>query len=231
MAKYFKDDLTGKTFGELTVVKFVQTDDRMTHWLCKCSCGNEILVYSGHLKSGHTTKCNNPSHKIGRKCSEETKRKIGKANTKHSGCQERLYRVWSSMLNRCNNPNEFAYKWYGARGIKVCNEWLDYATFRQWALSSGYDDSAETHMCSIDRIDGNGNYCPENCRWVDAKAQSNNRKSNVLLTYKGKTQTMMQWAEETGVPYQRIQQRLNRGWGVQRAIEQPCTYKRRGRER
>ena len=225
MSKCFKDDLTGKTFGELTVVKFVPTDNRRSYWLCKCSCGGEAIVYSGHLKCGHTTTCNNSSHRIGKKCSDDTKQKISNANTKHSGCGERLYRVWASMLNRCNNQNEIAYKWYGAKGIKVCDEWLDYANFRQWALSSGYDENAEAHACSIDRIDGNGDYCPENCRWANAKTQANNRKSNVLLTYNGKTQTMMQWSEETGVPYGLIQQRLNRGWGVQKAIEQPCTHK------
>lgn len=219
MAQYFKDDLTGKVFGELTVVRFVPTDSRRSHWLCRCSCGKEIIAYSGHLKSGHTSSCGNFTHRKIKTMPEEAKQKIREAKTKHNGCNERLYRVWASMLNRCENPNEYAYKWYGAKGIKVCEEWHDYAVFREWAMATGYDETAVSHQCSIDRINGDMDYCPDNCRWVDAKAQSNNRKSNVLLTYNGKTQNLKQWSEETGIRYGLLESRWRKGWEVQDILD------------
>lgn len=108
------------------------------------------------------------------------------------------------MRTRCNNPNYDKYQWYGGKGVTVCDEWSSFKPFREWALSHGYQDSL-----TIDRIDPNSNYNPENCRWVDRKAQANNRTSNRMITYNGKTQSMQLWAEELGINASTFKQRLN----------------------
>lgn len=231
MASYFKEDLRGKRYGNLTVLRFVPDEStRMSYWLCLCDCGQERVVYAGHLKKGHTTSCGSMVHRIGKHhCSDSTKEKISKAKTKHGGSKERLFRVWASMLNRCENKNEPAYRWYGERGITVCHEWHDYGTFRLWAESSGYDATAKTHECSIDRIDTEKGYYPENCRWVGPSEQSNNRRSNRLFTYNGVTKNIKGWADEYGLRYGLLNQRLIRdGWTIERALNTPVKTQTKG---
>ena len=122
-----------------------------------------------------------------------------------SGKKSRLNRIYHAMKTRCYYPNAQGYKNYGGRGITVCDEWKnDFNSFKLWALNNGYADSL-----TIDRIDNSKGYCPENCRWVSMKAQCNNYRHNHLITYKGKTMTMTQWAEEENIPYYRLRGRLN----------------------
>ena len=134
------------------------------------------------------------------------------------------------MKQRCYNPKHDHYKYYGARGITICDEWLNpeiihlgcrgrftkgYQAFKEWALENGYADNL-----TIDRIDVNGNYEPSNCRWITLKEQSNNTRRNHLVTYKGKTQTLTQWSEELGFNYNRVKMRLNKlHWSVEKAFE------------
>lgn len=140
---------------------------------------------------------------------------------KHGGWinNRHLYTVWSDMLSRCRNRNHRQYKDYGGRGIAVCEEWKDFATFREWALSNGYVDSKD--YCSIDRIDVNGNYEPSNCRWANRKEQMNNRRVNVLLTYNGETKTVAQWADSLGICYSTFMSRYDRGWSIERIANTP----------
>ena len=146
--------------------------------------------------------------------------------SKHS----RLSTIYNGMKYRCYCPNYKGYKNYGARGITVCREWLNkerihtyahnnptkgFLAFQKWALANGYSDKL-----TLDRIDNNKGYCPENCRWVTAKVQNNNRRSNLLITYKGRTQTLKQWCDELSLSYAKIFQRLNRlHWSVSEAFE------------
>ena len=133
---------------------------------------------------------------------------------KHGYSYTRLYRIWSNMKTRCYNEHSSDYIRYGARGIKVCEEWSNFIFFKDWALNNGYLD-----CFTLDRKDNNGNYCPENCRWVSRQKQSNNTRRNVFITYKGKTKTIAQWAEIIGLPYSVLYTRLYKlNWSIDRAL-------------
>lgn len=138
----------------------------------------------------------------------------------------KLYKVWYSMKYRCYNPKSNSFKYYGARGISVCNEWFnDFRAFELWAFSNGYAEGL-----SIDRIDVNGNYCPENCRWSTKIEQCNNMRRNILITYLGKTQTLAQWARELGRQYESLKDSYRRGTfppteeNAHRRRNQPINY-------
>lgn len=120
------------------------------------------------------------------------------------------------MLARCEDQNVREYKNYGARGISVCGEWHNYESFKTWALNNGYEKTL-----TLDRIDVNGNYNRDNCRWVTQKVQANNTRTNRMLTYNGETHTMAEWAEIMGMPYQRLNYRIFKGWPVERALTEP----------
>lgn len=118
----------------------------------------------------------------------------------------RLNNVYHNMKQRCYNSKKPDYKYYGARGIKVCTEWLaSYSNFKEWAVANGYSEGL-----TIDRIDVNGDYCPANCRWVTQKEQCNNKRSNHYITYNGYTKTLSEWAETLGLPYGRLKDRLDK---------------------
>ena len=151
----------------------------------------------------------------------EVARKMGEANRRHGMSGDRTHHIWSGLKQRCTNPKAKDYPNYGGRGIEVCHEWLDsFEAFRDWALANGYQDDL-----TIDRIDVDGNYEPDNCRWISNKEQQRNRKSNHFLTLNGKTHTIAEWAEITGRGWGTIKARLNRGWTTERALTEPVNSK------
>lgn len=162
-------DLCNEKFGLLTVVE--RAEDYVSpkgkhhvRWLCKCDCGGTSIVSTNQLRSGKTKSCGCLLRRGG--------------HTIHGGRYDRLYSVYANMKNRCYNANSQDYKYYGDRGVTICEDWLNnYLLFKDWAYKNGYDDSAEFGKCTLDRIDVDGQYCPENCRWVDMKVQSNNRRN------------------------------------------------------
>lgn len=163
-------DLTGKRFGSLTVISRSENQICNGHiramWLCKCDCGREKVIRGTHLRSGAVISCGC----VGRKHSVEAK-------IKHGHTHSRLYGVWCNMKNRCYNQNVSCYFRYGGRGIRVCEEWLhDFSAFYSWSMANGYDSNAKYGDCTLDRIDNDGDYSPQNCRWVTMKEQCQNRK-------------------------------------------------------
>lgn len=162
-------DLTGQKFGKLTVIKRSDVKAREAMWLCKCDCGTEIVTRGSSLRANLSNSCG---------CFRDEYWQKQHNRLSHGGSRnERLYRVWRGMIDRCYYPSHNRYKIYGGRGITICTEWKeDYSSFREWALSNGYDSKAPRGKCTIDRIDVNGNYEPSNCRWVDMKFQANNKQ-------------------------------------------------------
>ena len=188
-------NLTGQKFGRITVILFVDQDKK---WLCKCKCGSYAKVRADKLKSGQTKSCGCLSVE---------------AKFKHGFTGTRIFRVWDQMITRCYNTKNKKYLYYGGRGIKVCDRWR--YSFQLFLKDMGPPPSGH----SIDRMDNNKDYAPGNCRWATPKQQANNRRDNVFLTFKGKTQTISQWSEELGVNRGMISQRIQRyGWSVDRTL-------------
>lgn len=139
--------------------------------------------------------------------------------------KSRLYRTWLNMKHRCLNEKRRDYQWYGARGITVCQEWQDsFPAFEAWALENGYREDL-----TLDRIETDGHYCPENCRWETRKAQANNRRTTRLLTLDGRTQSLQMWADELGMDKNTLWRRLNNKWTVERALTEPVHREKRSR--
>ena len=182
----------------------------MAMWKCRCECGNEKEVYQKHLLSGASTSC-------GCYTAERASYRMKENNPtvrKHGMCNTRLYRIWSDMKDRCTNPNNTKYSCYGGRGIAVCDNWHEFSAFKNWALSNGYDDNL-----TLDRIDTDGNYEPSNCRFLTIQRQQYNKRTNHLITYNGKTQTLTEWADERGIKRNTLDARINRShWDIGRAL-------------
>lgn len=188
------EDLSGRKFEKLKVIKRVENSKGgATRWLCECECGKEKIAYASDLKSGHTKSCG--CHKI--KCLLNSVNFHGKRHT-------RLYTTWSNMKQRCYNQNSERYKDYGGRGITVCEEWIhDFMSFYIWAIQNGYAENF-----TLDRKDNDKGYSPDNCRWATYKEQANNKRNNVLITYKGEIKTLSQWADELKMEYDTLYARI-----------------------
>lgn len=190
-------DLTGQRFGRLIVLSRAEDGHNrdgspIRRWLCKCDCGNTKIITRRELRKGDTKSCG---------CLERESKV--KCNTTHGDSKTTLHRRWVAMRKRCRNPHDKSYPHYGGRGIKVCDEWQDYSTFKSWALSHGYSPEL-----SLDRIDVDGDYCPDNCRYVDMTTQARNRTNGIEVMYQGKTYTLPELAELTGIPYSTLYKKV-----------------------
>lgn len=192
-----RNDLDGKRFGRLLVIERAGQNK----WKCKCDCGNEVTVLGSNLTRGNSTSCGCYANEL------NSIRSTTHGDSKKDSKYHRLYKIWTGMKTRCYNSHTKQYKYYGKNGIKLCDDWLAYSNFKQWSIENGYNDSL-----TIDRIDINGNYCPENCRWATKKEQANNKSTSVFLTVCGKTKTVNEWAKEIGVNQSTISWRHRNGW-------------------
>lgn len=194
-------DLTGQKFGRwLVLYRVNNTKDRRVYWLCKCDCGNLKEVQGYSLLHG---------------CSKSCGCLVKDTNTKHGKTHSRLYNAWRNIKQRCYDHKNKRYKYYGERGIKMCDEWLhDFEAFYKWATNNGYKDNLQ-----IDRIDVDGNYEPNNCRWTNIKMQQRNKTNNRLVTINGVTKCLSEWCDILNLKYGTISMRLRRGWSVKRALE------------
>lgn len=202
----------GMKFGKLTIIGVSHKNGSGKNYAkCKCECGNIIDVLPNSLFNNQSKSCgcskSNNSILANNKSTSSGNYKDGR--TKHL-----LYGTWHQMINRCENPKSKHYDRYGGRGIKVCDEWHDFWSFVKWSESVGGRPNGYT----IDRIDNDGNYCPENCRWADWETQTSNKSSNRYITYNGKTQTIQQWSIDAGLNEQTLTNRINRGWSIERAL-------------
>jgi len=146
---------------------------------------------------------------------------MGKIVSSHPLSKTRLRGIRNAMIRRCYNPNDGSYKYYGAKGITVCAEWLDNPdTFYNWVMTVPYNDSL-----TIDRIDNNGPYCPENCRWATPQEQSNNTSQNRLITYNNITLNVKQWSRVTGISDGALHYRIRKGWPIEKTLTQPSERK------
>lgn len=209
-------DITGKTFNRLAVISYVGKNKHNNNlWNCKCVCENEVIVTAADLKSGNTKSCG---------CLQKEKAAITLLNMSmtHGLSRDkehkktRLFRIWAGIRTRCLNPNDKTYKNYGGRGIKICNEWNDFATFHNWAIANGYDDNL-----SIERKDNDGNYEPSNCKWANDTEQANNKRTNRMIAHNGMTKTLSQWAKYYNLNYNMLFERLKRGWTFKKAVATP----------
>jgi hypothetical protein len=199
-------DLTGKQFGHLAVIEQAENKNGRVMWLCKCDCGVVKPIASGNLIKGISKSCG---------CGQ---RHYGKNNNsyKHGKSKTKLYAVWKTMRQRCNNPVNSDYKWYGAEGKMICEEWNDYAKFEEWAMLSGYKEGL-----TIDRIDSTGSYSPDNCRWITIQEQQQNKRNVRRFEYKGETHTLTELANIYNVPKPLLRNRIDLGWDIAEAIETP----------
>ena len=187
-------DITGKKFGKLTALyRLHNYHKKGTYWICVCDCGNFIETSYDSL------------HNNAKSCGCLRKETTSKRFKTHGKRNTRLYNIYKGMKARCYNKNNHKYKNYGGRGITVCKEWLnDFTTFYDWSMSHGYDDTL-----TIDRIDVNGNYEPDNCRWITNDEQQRNKTTNRLITIDNETHCLKEWCDILGLRYGTVVQRLN----------------------
>lgn len=211
------NDLTGKRFGRLTVIKKIgAAKNRQILWLCKCDCGKEKIIIGSSLKNGYSTSCGCYAKEI-----------HSKNNSTHNCSKNRLYNVWALIKQRVYNKNNKEYADYGGRGITICKEWSeDFMSFFKWAYANGYDENAKKGECTIDRINVNGNYEPSNCRWVAMKIQNLNKRNNKILSLNGESHTISEWEKITGIGNHLIAKRLKLGWSIEKTLTTPIKTKK-----
>lgn len=195
---FHRRSLTGLRFGKLLVLEQAPNRSKHRAWKCVCDCGKEKVLTTEQFYQGTVKSC-------------------GCLRFKHGLRNTASYDIWCNMIRRCDNPEAEEYPNYGGRGIKVCDRWRGDS-----GMQNFYEDMGERPTgLSLDRIDNDGPYSPENCRWATIKQQSMNKRNTRLVTYRGETKPLMEWASIVGIRYIRLIHRLRKNWTVERAFETP----------
>lgn len=197
-------DITGQKFGRLTALYKLHNTTGNTKWLCICDCGNFAEVTISNLTTSHTKSCG--CYQIDMAI---------KNGTKHGKYNTRLYKIWQGMKDRCYNKNIIAYKDYGARGIIICDAWRNnFTNFYDWAINNGYKDNL-----TIERVDVNGNYEPENCCWATPTQQARNRRNTKYITYHDETKPLAEWCDILNLNYDMVYDRIYQyHWSIEEAL-------------
>lgn len=209
----------GEKYGRLTVKEYVGNNKhRSAMWKCLCDCGKEIIVKGCQLRSGKTKSCGCFQKELASQnvmnYNKSTQYKPP-SHTIHGLRHTRIYQTWCRMKQRCNNQNSDNYKYYGGRGIKVCDEWNEnFVSFYDWSMCHGYSDDL-----TIDRIDVNKGYNPDNCRWITQKEQMMNRRETVRLEYQGVIKTLKEWCKQYDFNYKLAHARYKKGWEFERIFK------------
>lgn len=210
-------DLTGMVLGYWTINGpappiYDSRHRTINRWYCTCRCGNEKIVRDVELRRGGSLSCGCYNREV---------------SSTHHESKTRLYEIWHGMKQRCNNLQSKDFCNYGGRGIKVFDGWNNsFDEFHDWALCNGYSDGL-----SLDRINVNGNYCPENCRWASVKQQARNTRKNHLIKFEGQTKPMVEWAEEYNIDYYTLAARIYAGWPVKKALTHPIDMKKSNKKK
>lgn len=199
----FAVDLSGQRFGRWLVLERIPGLNKsgQARYMCRCDCGTEKAVTGGYLRDGRTTSCGCARREL-----------WSQRMQTHGLSKHRLFPTWVAMMGRCYNTNNAAYNRYGGRGITVCERWHDVRHF------IADNEVLAKPSLSIDRRDNDGPYSPANVRWASRREQSNNRRSNVLLTFEGRTQPLFDWAREVGIAPRTLWSRIRTGWPTGEAL-------------
>jgi hypothetical protein len=205
------EDLTGNRYGTLTVKRIYRNEaSKKKEWLCVCDCGNEVVVSGGNLKDGHTQHCLECGYKL-----------TANAHRTHGKSQHPLFGIWYGIISRCESNKSTSYKNYGGRGISICEEWRnDFQAFYDWCMENGYKKGLQ-----IDIIDNDGNYEPNNCRWVTRTVNANNKRSNVFIEYNGEVATVAEMCRKYDAKYKYIHAKIREGFTFDGALRQYREYK------
>ncbi len=199
-------DLTGQRFGRLIVIRRMDNNKwGSSRWLCQCICGKEKIILGSHLYGGNTESCGCFNKDVHTKHGHSTRIKTTV-----------IYAAWRNMIQRCTNPNNPRYKYYGGREIKVCKRWMKFENFLEDMLDGW------KHGLTLERKNNKKGYYKKNCKWVTSKEQGRNKRNNRLITCFGKTQCLSVWAEEYNIPYKILWDRIYKlGWSPERALTEP----------
>jgi len=195
-------DLTDQKIGSLIVSGRAESRNGDTYWVCVCKCGKTITVRADHLRAKKVRSCGCAKGKL-----------IAQKKKTHGMRRTRLYGIWNTMLQRWENPKSHEAHLYLDRGITVCHEWHSFEEFNDWSLANGYAENL-----TIERIDNNKGYSPDNCKWATIIEQANNKRTNRRIEHNGEIKTLAQWARYYEVDYRGLWQRLKRGWSFEQAI-------------
>lgn len=195
--------IAGERFGRLVLLsKITKIKPYSYDWLCQCDCGKKTTVKQVNLRTGNTSSCG---------CLRIEQ--LRKVILIHGKTKMQIFKIWSNMIQRCTNPNSTGWKNYGGRGIKVCAMWYSFINF--------YRDMGDPPLgLTLERKNNNGDYNPENCIWASIKKQSLNKRNNRLITFNGITQSLIQWSEQTQIPYWTLHVRFRRNWSIEKALTQ-----------